>query len=261
MVTHRVSGQPSQLSTTVSLNNLNVQLTYPTEILPGQAGIVSVQATAKNSFDLSKLVVQIYFADGSSIRSLTSAIIANKTSVNSGDRFAKDVRFNVPADAPRTSIIALVSEDVYVPVDLYAPYFYPYSYWYFPSGNAMNPYFYYVYPPTNITTTDSVLAPLSYVKATTPEYVALQKEYQMLQQQLAQSQADNQKLQQNLQDTTNQKNSVIADLSQQLAHSQTSVRTLQVTSLILAIVAAALGFMLFRARTRTEKGGKEKRTA
>lgn len=256
-ITQLVNAQPTQVSTTVSLSYFNVQLSYPSEVLPGQAATVNLQATAKDSFHLNKLIVQVYYGDGNSLHLLISVAVLNNTWLNKDFQIAKTIQFSVPAEAPRTSLVALVSENYRVPSYTYSSYYYPFSYWYFPSGNPMQPYFYYVYPPTNIAATDDALAPLSYVKATTSEYVTLQDEYQMLQQQLAQSHSDNQKLQQTLQDTQAEKNSIIADLTQQLASTQTSVRTLEAISTILAVIVIVLGFLLFRARTRRERSSKE----
>jgi hypothetical protein len=50
---------------------------------------------------------------------------------------------------------------------------------------------------------------------------------------------------------------MISDLSQQLAATQTSIRTLEAISLLLTIIAIVLGFLLFRERTRREKVTKE----
>ncbi len=256
-ITQFAYAQSNQISTTINLSYLYVQLTYPSEVLPGQGATVNLQATAKDTFHLNKLIVQVYYGDGSSLHLLTSVTVLNNTYLNKDYQISRTIQLNVPAEAPRTSLVALVSESFRVPYYTYSSYYFPFSYWYFPSGNPMQPYFYYVYPPTNMAAADDALAPLSYVKATTPEYVALQNEYQMLQQQLVQSQSDNQKLQQTLQDTQAEKNAVIADLTQQLASTQTTVRTLEAISAILAVIAIVLGFLLFRARTRRERSSKE----
>ncbi len=256
-ITQLVNAQPNQVSTTVSLGYLNVQLSYPSEVLPGQAATVSLQVTAKDSFHLNKLMVQIYYGDGNSLHLLTSVSVLNNTWLNKDYQVSSDIQLNVPAEAPRTSLVALVSENFRVPYYSYSSYYYPFSYMYFPSGNPMQPYFQYVYPPTNMAGGDDGLAPLSYVKATTPEYVTLQNEYQMLQQQLAQSQSDNQKLQQTLQDTQAGKNAIIADLTQQLASTQTTVRTFEMISAILAVTAIALGLLLFRTKAKREKSSRE----
>ncbi len=256
-ITQLVNAQPNQVSTTVSLGYLNVQLSYPSEVLPGQAATVNLQATAKDSFHLNKLIVQVYYGDVNSLHLLTSVTVLNNTWLNKDYQVSRTIQLNVPAEAPRTSLVALVSENFGVPYYTYSSYYYPFSYMYFPSGNPMQPYFQYVYPPTNMAGADYALAPLSYVNATTPEYVTLQNEYQMLQQQLAQSQSDNQKLQQSLQETQAEKNSIIADLTQQLASTQTTVRTFEAISAILAVIAIVLGFLLFKARTKHERSSKE----
>jgi hypothetical protein len=95
--------------------------------------------------------------------------------------------------------------------------------------------------------TDSGVAPLSYIKAATPEY-------QVVQQQLSQSQAENQQLKQDLQSTIAQKNSVIADLNQQLSSAQSTIGTLEFVTAVLAGVAIVLGiFTIYRLRGKVIK--------
>jgi hypothetical protein len=250
-----VSAQPSQVSTAVNLSYLTVELTYPSEVLPGQSATISVQANAKDYFRLVKLVLQVYYADGNNLKLLTTATVASDVYLSKSNQLTKDVQAAVPADAPRTSLVAIVSENVKTP---YYDY-YPYSYFYY--GAASNPYFYYVYPPYYyLSVTDDALAPLSYVKATTPEYVSLQTEYQMLEQKLNQTQADNHKLQQDLQaaqSSVAQKDSMIADLNKQLTSAQTMIGTLGAISVIFAGIAVGLGFFHFRGRIKRPKQRKQ----
>ena len=249
-----VHAESSQVSTTVELKYLAIHLTYPSEVLPGQMATVSVQATAKDYVHLSKLVLQVYYADGTSLHMLTAVTVADNVYLSKGNQVGKDLQVNVPADAPRTSLVALVSENVNLTYD-YWSYYYPYPYWYWGDGNYSESYFIYAYPvPYYTSATDDGLSSLSYVKATTPEYVTLQSEYQMVQQQLAQSKADNQKLQ----DTVTQNNSVIANLNQQLASTQIMIRTLEAFSIILAVLAIVLGFLLFKSRVRRREKGNNK---
>ncbi len=243
-----VYAQSSQVSTTAELNSLTVQLSYPSEVLPDQAVTVSVQATAKDYVQLGKLVLQVYYADGNSLHLLTTVTVAANVYLNKGNQVSKDIQVNVPADAPRTSLVALITENVNSPSYTYWSYYYPYSYWYWGDENYSDSYFFYAYP-ISTSVTDDGLSPLSYIKATTPEYVTLQGEYQMVQQQLNQSKADNQKLQ----DTVAQDNSVIANLNQQLASTQAMVRTLEAFAIILAVLAIALGLLLFTGRIRHPK--------
>ncbi len=242
-----VYAESSQVSTTVELNSLTVKLSYPSEVLPGQAATVSVQATAKDYVQLGKLVLQVYYADGNSLHLLTTVAVAANAYLSKGNQVSKDIQVNVPADAPRTSLVALVTENVNSPSYDYWSY-YPYSYWYWGDENYSESYFFYAYP-ISTSVTDDGLSPLSYIKATTPEYVTLQGEYQMVQQQLNQSKADNQKLQ----DTVAQDNSVITNLNQQLASTQAMVRTLEAFAIILAVLAIVLGLLLFKGRIRHPK--------
>jgi hypothetical protein len=242
--------ESSQVSTTVELNFLTIHLSYPSEVLPGQAATVSVQGTAKDYVQLGKLVLQIYYADGNSLHLLTAVTVANNVYLSKGNQVSRDIQVNVPADAPRTSLVALVTENVNSPSYNYWSYYYPYSYWFWGDENYTDTYFLYAYPTYYYTSvTDDGLSPLSYIKATTPEYVTLQGEYQMVQQQLNQSRTDNQKLQ----DTVAQNNSVIANLNEQLASTQAMVRTLEAFAIILAVIAIVLGLLLFKGKIRRPK--------
>jgi hypothetical protein len=245
--------ESSQLSTTVNLRYLNVQLTYPSEVLPGQAATLSVQATAKDYLRLVNLALLVYYTDGNNLRLLANATVAADVYLSKSNQVSKAIQVNVPADAPRTSLVALVSENIKMRYSYnYWPYYYPYSYWDSEFSNISNAFFVYVYPAYNyISLTDDGLSPLSYIKATTPEYVTLQNEYQTLQQQVAQSQADNRKLQ----NTISQNNSVIADLNQQLASAQTMIRTLEGFSIILAGLTIFQAFLFFKGRMERRKKG------
>lgn len=245
----------TQVSNTTSLSYLNVKLTYPSEILPGQSVTVNIQATARDSFNLHSLTVQVYFADGNDLRQLTSSTVAKDLYMSRGNQINKDLQTTVPSDAPRTSLIALVSETARVTYYDYS-YYYMYSpyYYYYPSYYGNYSYYYAYYPSYSYNSvTDDGIAPLSYIKATTPEYVSLQTEYQMLQQKLDQSQAQNQQLTQTLnarQATIDQLNSQITDLSQQLDSARGTVTGLEVVSVILAGIVVALVIYTFRERNR-----------
>ena len=86
------------------------------------------------------------------------------------------------------------------------------------------------------TTTDDAIAPLSYIKAATPESVALQSENQMIQQQLNQTQAQNQQLR----TTIAQQSTTINLLGQQLASANSMTQTYQNLALGVIITAVAL---------------------
>jgi predicted RND superfamily exporter protein len=253
-----VFAQSSQVTSTVSLSHLNVQLTYPSQVLPGQSATINLAAQARDSFQLTSLTMQVYLADQNNLRQLLSTTLAQNTMMSSSNQINKQIQVTVPSDAPRTSLVALVTENVAAYLYSYASY--PYWDWYW-NGNSMTssnwynygyPYYsyYYSYPSYGYqATSDNALAPLSYVQATTPEYVNLQQQYQQLQQQLNQTQGQNQQLQQQvqtLQNSNTQKDNTIANLNSQLSSTQGTTTLLGVIAVILAIVAVALAAVHFR---------------
>jgi len=273
--------QAAQTSFTLNLNYYSVQLTYPSQVNPGDLVTVNVQATPKNGISGATLTAQVFYVDGNTLRQLTSATLTN----NGGSTLNKQITFTVPQDAPRTSLFASVTEKVqtayasyyYYPTyynssspycnyypdyyDYYGycgysysyyPYSYPYSYSYYPYS-----YNYYAYPSYSYSTaTDSGVAPLSYIKAQTPEYVALQSQYQTVNQQLNQSQAQNQQLQQQLQNDQNtiqQRNATIANLNQQLSTNQNTNTTLEAAAGGLGILAVIFGAFAVHYRGKSSK--------
>lgn len=247
-----VLADSTQVSNTVSLSHLSVKLAYPSEVLPGQSITINIQATARGSFRLKSLEVQVYFADGNNLRQLTTATVSKDLYMSKGDQINKDIQTAVPADAPRTALIALVSETATMT-------YYDYSYYYYPPYYYGNYSYYYVYYPSYSysSVTDDGIAPLSYIKATTPEYVSLQTAYQMLQQKLDPSQAENQQLKQTLdarQATINQLNSDIAALNQKFTSAQGTITLLEVTSIILVGILVTLAVYTFRERNRRAAG-------
>ena len=248
-----VLADSTQISNTVNLSHLSVKLAHPSEVLPGQSITINIQATARGSFRLKSLEVQVYFADGNNLRQLTTATVSKDLYMSKGDQINKDIQTAVPADAPRTALIALVSETATMTYYDYSYYYYYPPYYY---GNYS---YYYVYYPSYSysSVTDDGIAPLSYIKATTPEYVSLQTAYQMLQQKLDQSQAENQQLKQTLdakQATINQLNSDIAALNQKFTSAQGTITLLEVTSIILVGILVALAVYTFRERNRRAAG-------
>lgn len=197
----------------------------------------------------------MYFADGNSLRQLTTASVAKDLYMSRGDQINKDIQTTVPADAIRTSLIALVSETTRVAYYDYSYYYsyYPY-YYYYPSYYGNYSYYYAYYPSYSYSSvTDDGIAPLSYIRATTPEYVSLQTEYQMLQQKLDQSQTQNQQLQQTLntkQATIDQLNLSMNSLSQQLASAQSTALVLGAICIILAALVVALTVYTYRERSK-----------
>jgi len=246
-----VFAQSTQVSSSVDLSHLTVQLTYPSEVLPSQSVTVNVKAQAKDSFQLTSLTVQVFLADQSNLRELASATIAQNLWMVSGNQVNKDVQAIVPLNASRTSLIALVSESIQLTSYDYSNLYYPY--WYGGYGYAnyrRYPFYYTLYPSYSYaSTSDDAVAPLSYVRATTPEYRDLLAQYQQVQQRFNQTQAQNQKLQQDLQTAQgaiSQKDSTIADLNRQLSSTQSTTTLLGAIAVILAVVAIAMASIHFR---------------
>jgi hypothetical protein len=266
-----VFAQSTQSSFTVNLTYLTVQLSFPAQVSPGDTVTVNIQASGK-SYSTSgvSLTAQIYYANGTDLHQLTTATLSKNA--HSGDSLLKQVQFTIPQDAPRTSLIAVLTEKVQT---LYV------TYYYYPTGhNYSSPYCYYypsyadncyydhnydgygsgsAYPSYSYdTTTDSGVAPLSYILAKTPEYTSLQtqyqslqSQYQALQQQLAQSQAQNQQLNQNLQNSQNtiaQRDATIASMNQQMSTTQVTTTTLEIVAAGLAILTLVFGVLAIRNR-------------
>ena len=255
--------QSNQVTSTVSLSHLNVQLTYPSQVLPGQSATINLTAQAKDSFQLTSLTVQVYLTDQNNLRQLLSTTVAQNTMMPSGNQINKQIQVTVPSDAPRTSLVALVTESVSMTSYSYPYVNYPYSngYWggygmtFYGNSNGnwygygSYPYYYYSYPSYNSqSSSDNAIAPLSYVQATTPEYVTLQSQYQQLQ-------AQNQQLQQQLQasqNSTAQKESTISSLNNQLSSAQGTTTLVEIVAVILAIAAVAVAALHFKPTRTTD---------
>ncbi len=263
-----VLAEASQASYTVNLNYLTVNVTYPSQVLPGDNVTVNVQATAKRSLDFVTLNVQIFYSDGNALHQVTSTS-ANSNYMNSGASMSKSLQFTVPQDAPRTSLVASLTEDVQSTYGAFAYSFYAMDYnssncyyypdWYYYDYGYCNYYgaypyypYYYAYPSGSYSTvTDSGVSPLSYIKAPTPEYTMLQSQYQSLQQQIEQSQAQNQQLNQSLQNAQNtiaQQNATISDLNQQLGSSRQTAGTFGVAAAAFAVAAVGIFVAFLRKR-------------
>jgi len=263
--------QSNQASYTVNLTYSTIQVTYPSEVLPGDSVTVNVQVNPKSNVYLQTLTATIYYIDETGLHQLTSQTLANNSKMNSygysysytTSSFSKSFQVTVPQDAPRTSLVASFSETAqsnnynnnYYGYPYYYYYEYPYnnsyscSYWYCEYSYTYPAYYYAYYPSYSSTSTDSAIAPLSYIKASTPEYATLQSQYQSLQQQLQQTQAQNQQLQ----STVSQQSTTINQLNQQIASSNSNTQTYQVLAVGLGILAAALAvFATFRGRSKPQ---------
>lgn len=266
-----VFAQSNQATYTANLTYATIQVTYPSEVLPGDSVIVNVQVNPKSNVYLQTLTVTIYYIDEAGLHQLATQTLANNSNMNSygygysytTSSFSKSLQITVPQNAPRTSLVAMFSETAqssyyndYFGFPYYYYYGYPYdnssyscSYYYCEYSYVYTPYYLAYYPSYSSTSTDNAIAPLSYIKASTPEYAALQSQYQLLQQQLHQSQAQNQQLQ----TTISQQSTTINQLNEQLASSQRNTQTYQALALGLGILAVAFAvFSAFRGRSRPQ---------
>jgi hypothetical protein len=249
--------QPTQASFTVSLNWFSLQVAYPAEVMPGDTVSVSVQAIPKSSsVYLQNLTATVYYADATGLHLIATETLANSSMNGYGfygtGSFNTTFTVSVPQSAPRTSLFAVFSETVklsyYALYYSYAPY---YGYGWYPNLR------YGFYPHYSFETrTDDAVAPLSYIEATTPEYVSLQSAYQTLQRQLNETQSKESQLQ----STIVEENATINQLNQQLASVKASVygmtETYQLLVLglgILSLVFAAISIYEWRAKEKTRK--------
>jgi len=259
-----VFAQSTQTSYTVNLNAFSLHVSFPSEAMPSDTVTVNVQGTPKaNSAYLQSLTVTIYYADAAGLHQLSTQKLISNSASNAGyygyggystpsASFSKNFSVTVPQDAPRTSLIALFSETVQSNYYDYSSYYYPSTY---SMGMKHSRTFFYVYYPSYYysSSTDQAIAPLSYIKATTPEYIALQSEYQALQQQVSQGQTQNQQLQ----TTISQQSATINQLNQQLASAGTMTQRYQTLALVFGILAAALAAL---AVYQSRKGKKTETT-
>lgn len=270
IISQSVTAQQSQNSYTANLTYLTVQLSYPSQVLPGDNVTANLQATAKSSISGVSLTAQILYTNGADLHQLASATVSNNY-MTSGNTLTKQIQFTVPQDAPRTSLIAVLTEKVQTIDMSYYYYFYPaynnYSSPYCSSDPHWgydcyynHTYYSYYYPSNSSTTsTDSAVAPFSYIKATTPEYITLRSQDQALQQQLNQSKSQNQQLNQNLQNaqaTIAQRDATIASLNQQLNSTQSTNTTLEVVAAVLGVFAIVFAGVA----AREHRGKSEPRT-
>jgi len=239
VVNQSAFAQSSQISNNVSLNHLNVQLTYPAQALPGKSVTVGVQAKAKNSFNLESLTVQVYLTDQSTnnLRQLTSATLVKSLPMYIGDQINKNIKVPVPSDAPRTSLIGIVTENATT-----VRTFYDRS---LTSQPLMTIYY--------TVNSDQTIAPLTYIMATTPEYTALQAQFHALQSNFMRLQQTLNETKTNLQNTISQQSTTIDQLNQQLVYANRRTQTYQILALGLGILTTALALCgVYQIKTRHE---------
>jgi hypothetical protein len=267
-------GQSTQSSYTVKLNSFSLVVTYPAEVMPGDIVTVSVQGTPTgNAVYLQSLTATIYYADASGLHQLPVQNLVVNNSPNTYNNyvsytysgsFSKNFTVKVPESAPRTSLVAIFSETVQPNYYNYGGYAYnypnyysnlPYTYQgypyypYYPTYAYMSPAYYpYSYSSSSYGS-DQAIAPLSYVKANTPESATLQSENQMLQQQLGQAQGQNQQLLTKV----SQQSATIDQLTQQLSGTSGTIQMYQVLVLALGVLAAILLAFNINQRRSKEK--------
>jgi len=239
LMNQTVNAQTNLVTNNVNLRYLNVQLTYPSQALPGQSVTVSLLAKAKGSFQLSSLTLQVYAADSNSasLRELASANVAQGLEMAGGTQIIKAIPVIVPSDVPRSSLIARVSENVTLTVLIV----------YINGNPAVQG------APYNTATSDDAISTLTYIAATTPEYMTLQSQYQTLQTQHQLIQRGlNQSLVQNvkLQNTINQQNQTIQQLNGELNHSDLRLETYQGLAFAFGALSLVFGALYVHQRRK-----------
>ncbi|WP_455364582.1 hypothetical protein [[Eubacterium] cellulosolvens] len=179
-----VSLNPVQTESTVkdfSLAYFDLKVTYPPQGLPGDLVSITFTADAKKTIQLEDLLIQIYSYDhGGDLQLIFSDSLVKDQRVRQGDSFEKGITITLPADTPRSTLLAVVAERVKVRTSYY-PYV-PYWPWYKDFSYPWWPYPYWIesYPTASSETTDSVIMSLTYILTPTPEYLELENRYDEL---------------------------------------------------------------------------------
>jgi len=175
-----VSAAPDQRR--FSLVYFDVDVAYPANGKPGETITASITATAKKDCEVQDLSVElfVYSASGDP-RSIGSTSIAKQVSVVSGNSFQKSAAYTIPTDAPRSFLMAVASETIRTYSYTYSYYYgYPYWWWYNASRYWWGWYPVYYGWRSYADTVDKEAGPLTYVLATTPEYIQLKADYDKL---------------------------------------------------------------------------------
>jgi len=178
--------EPSQITSVITTEHMNVQFSFPDSADPGQTITVTATSTARSSAKVISLLIEIYaYVDRQLVRAASETVLANKQ-VRSGNSWQSTLSVTVPYAAQRSAIIGTVKEIWEERTTTYyysSMPFWPYSP-YYPPYPPYNYTAYYVYTPSYVVTEKSSqqTTPLTYVLATTPEYEALAQKYEQLQQ-------------------------------------------------------------------------------
>jgi len=176
---------------TCSTLHFEIDLTYPNATKPGDSISISVKAKAKGTTQIKELTFNLdaYTLDGGLLR-IGELTLVKKKLVRSGDSWSQTFNVTVPSDTPRSTLIGSFTEvwddPVYYVIVVYnesAPVVIDWWYWdpdpyYWWSRKGVWPYGYY-YDFKTLSTLSEPIA-LSYVLATTPEYVKLKSEEEAL---------------------------------------------------------------------------------
>lgn len=248
-----VFAQLTPTSYTTSLNSITLQVTYPSEVLPGDTVTVNVQVVPRSSVSVQVLTATIYYADAAGLHQVSTQNLVSSSGYGYGysmytsaATFSKSFTIVVPQNAPRTSLVAVFSETVQ---SIYYSYYSSYYPQFYQMGmKHYHIYYYASYPSYSYnTSTDQAIVPLSYIKASTPEYLAVESGFQTLQQQVNETLSQNQQLKA----TVSQQDATINQLNQQLVSANSATQTYQTLALGLAIVAISLAvFSIYQWRNK-----------
>lgn len=165
-----------------SLAYFDIYFSYPANGKPGETITVTLTATAKKNCEVQDISVEFFaYSISGEPRLIGSTSIVKQASVVSGNSFQKSVSLTIPMDAPRSFLMAVASETVRTYSYTYSYYYtYPYWWWY----NATR-YWWGWYPAyygwrTYTDTVDKSTGPVTYVLATTPEYIQLKADHDKL---------------------------------------------------------------------------------
>ena len=237
---------------TGSTLHFDIDLTYPNATKPGDSISILMKAKAKVTAQIGELTFKLraYTLDGALLK-IGELTLVKKKLVRSGDSWSQTFNVTVPSDTPRSNLIGSFTEvwdePIYFVIVVYnetapAPVVMDWWYWgpdpyYWWSRKGAWPYGYYYDFKTFSVSSEPVA--LSYVLATTPEYVRLKSEDEAL----AVKYSDLESMYNNLASKYNslsrEYNSTSKDLSELKATHEATVLELTITRNYMYIFAAS----------------------
>jgi hypothetical protein len=148
----------------VNLDFMTVRLSYPALLQPGETATLRAEAVSNYDFELDNLAVQIFITDRNGLKQIATGTIAGGVIMTSGSQLSGHFNFTVPSDAPSSSLLAVITENVKLPT-------YSSSYYYGYNGesaqqNSAFPYNYRMSPaPVGTQANDISYVTLSYVNS------------------------------------------------------------------------------------------------